>query len=72
MAAATVNIPAIVMNVGPMLNGKLQHRTKLMSGFAGQRLLGSGTLLWDARAALAEGKIDQEQLIRIVATSAPR
>ncbi|ORX34310.1 dihydroxy-acid/6-phosphogluconate dehydratase [Kockovaella imperatae] len=60
MAAATVNIPAIAMNVGPMLNGYL-----------GQRLVGSGTVLWDARAAMAAGKIDQAQMIREVATSAP-
>ncbi|WWC57823.1 dihydroxy-acid dehydratase [Kwoniella dejecticola CBS 10117] len=60
MAAATVNIPAICMNVGPMLNG-----------YAGQRLVGSGTVLWDARAALAAGKIDQLQLMQTVATSAP-
>lgn len=72
MAASTVNIPAIVMNVGPMLNGKPCPCLPLMIGYAGRRLLGSGTLLWDARAAQAEGKIDQEQLIRIVATSAPR
>ena len=72
MAAATVNIPAIVMNVGPMLNGKVTFVTLLTSGYAGRRLLGSGTLLWDARAAQAEGKINQEQLIRLVATSAPR
>ncbi|WWC67117.1 dihydroxy-acid dehydratase [Kwoniella pini CBS 10737] len=60
MAAATVNIPAICMNVGPMLNG-----------YAGRRLVGSGTVLWDARAALAAGKIDQLQLMQTVATSAP-
>jgi len=72
MAAATVNIPAIVMNVGPMLNGEVRFMTLLMLGYAGRRLLGSGTLLWDARAAQAEGKINQEQLIRLVATSAPR
>jgi dihydroxy-acid dehydratase len=72
MAAATVNIPAIVMNVGPMLNGEHMCAALLTIGYAGRRLLGSGTLLWDARAAQAEGKIDQAQLIRIVATSAPR
>jgi dihydroxy-acid dehydratase len=72
MAAATVNIPAIVMNVGPMLNGEVTSHALLMPGYAGRRLLGSGTLLWDARAAQAEGKINQEQLIRLVATSAPR
>lgn len=72
MAASTVNIPAIVMNVGPMLNGEQWLDGMLIEGYAGRRLMGSGTLLWDARAAQAEGKIDQAQLIRIVATSAPR
>jgi dihydroxy-acid dehydratase len=43
-----------------------------MPGYAGTRLVGSGTVLWDARAALAQGKIDQAQLMRTVATSAPR
>ncbi|WVQ67598.1 dihydroxy-acid dehydratase [Kwoniella botswanensis] len=73
MAAATVNIPAICMNVGPMLNGEsFVVITELNgTGYAGQRLVGSGTVLWDARAALAAGKIDQLQLMQTVATSAP-
>jgi len=60
MAAATVNIPAIALSVGPMLNG--WHK--------GQRT-GSGTIVWQAREMLAEGKIDDEGFIKLVASSAP-
>lgn len=60
MAAATVNIPAIALSVGPMLNG--WHK--------GERT-GSGTIVWKARELLATGEIDDEQFIRLVASSAP-
>jgi dihydroxy-acid dehydratase len=60
MAAATVNIPAIALSVGPMLNG--WHK--------GERT-GSGTIVWRARQQLAAGEIDQEGFIRLVASSAP-
>ncbi len=60
MAAATVNIPAIVLSGGPMNNG--WHH--------GERT-GSGTIVWRARAELAEGKIDYEQFMEIVTSSAP-
>ena len=60
MAAATVNIPAIALSVGPMLNG--WHK--------GERT-GSGTIVWKARELLAAGEIDDEQFIRLVASSAP-
>ena len=60
MAAATVNIPAIVLSGGPMNNG--WHH--------GERT-GSGTIVWQARAELAEGKIDYEQFMEIVTSSAP-
>lgn len=60
MAAATVNIPAIALSVGPMLNG--WHK--------GERI-GSGTIVWKARELLAEGKIDNEAFIKLVASSAP-
>ncbi|KAK8854962.1 dihydroxy-acid dehydratase [Kwoniella newhampshirensis] len=60
MAAATVNIPAIVMNVGPMLNG-----------YNGPALVGSGGVVWDSRKLLAEGKINEAQFINRVALSAP-
>src|SRR5207253_4219640 len=60
MAAATVNIPAISLSVGPMLNG--WHK--------GQRT-GSGTIVWKARELLAAGEIDYQGFIKLVASSAP-
>ena len=60
MAAATVNIPAIVLSGGPMLNGWRD----------GERT-GSGTVVWQARSDLAEGKIDFEEFMELVASSAP-
>ncbi|MEO5707173.1 MAG: IlvD/Edd family dehydratase [Alteraurantiacibacter sp.] len=60
MAAATVNIPAIALSVGPMLNG--WHKG---------RRTGSGTIVWEARQLLATGKIDDAQFIKLVASSAP-
>ena len=60
MAAATVDLPAIVLNGGPMLDG--WHNGKLA---------GSGTAVWDSRVELAAGRIDYEQFIDIVTSSAP-
>jgi dihydroxy-acid dehydratase len=60
MAAATVNIPAIALSVGPMLSG--WHK--------GERT-GSGTIVWKARQMLAAGEIDAKEFIRLVASSAP-
>jgi dihydroxy-acid dehydratase len=60
MAAATVNIPAIALSVGPMLNG----------WFNGERT-GSGTIVWKARELLAAGKIDDAEFMDMVASSAP-
>jgi dihydroxy-acid dehydratase len=60
MAAATVDIPAIVLSGGPMLNG----------WFRGERT-GSGTIVWKARQLRAAGEINQEQFIDLVASSAP-
>jgi dihydroxy-acid dehydratase len=60
MGAATVNIPAIALSVGPMLNG--WHR--------GERT-GSGTIVWKAREMLAAGEIDTAGFIDLVASSAP-
>jgi dihydroxy-acid dehydratase len=60
MAAATVNTPAIVLSGGPMLN-------HVEDG----KLMGSGTLIWQARQDQAAGKIDYKELIDIVARSAP-
>jgi dihydroxy-acid dehydratase len=60
MAAATVNIPAIALSVGPMLNG--WHEGKRT---------GSGTIIWEARRKLAAGEIDKKGFISLVASSAP-
>lgn len=60
MGAATVNIPAIALSVGPMLNG--WHN--------GERT-GSGTIVWKSRAKLASGEINYDEFMDIVASSAP-
>jgi dihydroxy-acid dehydratase len=60
MAAATVNIPAIALSVGPMLNG----------WYKGERT-GSGTIVWRAREMLSRGEIDDSEFIKLVASSAP-
>ena len=60
MAAATVNIPAIALSVGPMLNG----------WFNGERT-GSGTIVWKAREMLASGDIDDNGFMELVSSAAP-
>ncbi|WP_339641875.1 IlvD/Edd family dehydratase [uncultured Pelagibacterium sp.] len=60
MGAATVDIPAIALSVGPMLNG----------WFKGERT-GSGTIIWKARQMMAAGEIGYEEFIELVASSAP-
>src|SRR5690606_24595126 len=60
MAAAAVNVPAIALSVGPMLNGF--HK--------GERT-GSGTIVWKARQMLAAGEIDYQGFVKLVASSAP-
>ena len=60
MAASTVDIPAIVLSGGPMLDG--WHNGKLA---------GSGMAVWDSRVELAAGRIDYEEFMDIVTSSAP-
>ena len=60
MAAATVDIPAIALNSGPMLNG----------WFQGERT-GSGTIVWKARELMAAGEIGYPEFLKLVASSAP-
>mgnify|MGYP000498231907 FL=1 len=62
MAASTVDIPAICLSSGPMLNGY----------WKGERA-GSGTIVWKARKLLAAGEIDEEEFIQLVvdATTSP-
>ncbi len=60
MAAATVDIPAIALNSGPMLNG----------WYKGERT-GSGTIVWRAREMMAAGEIGYQEFLKLVASSAP-
>ena len=60
MGAATVDIPAIVLSGGPMLNG-----------YYGGKLAGSGTVVWHARQMLAKGEIDVDQFMDMTCASAP-
>ncbi|WP_224100709.1 IlvD/Edd family dehydratase [Paraburkholderia caribensis] len=60
MAAATVNIPAIVLSGGPMLDGWYQGK-----------LAGSGTVVWEARKELARDELDYAAFMEKVAASAP-
>ena len=60
MGAATVDLPAIALNGGPMLDGWWQ----------GKRA-GSGTIVWESRRLLAEGKIDYDEFMSRVCSSAP-
>src|ERR671912_881679 len=60
MAASTVDIPAIVLSGGPMLDGY----------FEGE-LVGSGTAIWKSRRRLAAGQIDEEQFFETALASAP-
>jgi len=60
MAAATVDIPAIVLSGGPMLNG-----------YSGGKRCGSGTVIWESREKLAAGEIEYEEFIQRAADSAP-
>ena len=60
MAAATVNIPAIVLSGGPMLDGNYKGK-----------LAGSGTVIWEARKLLGKGKINYEEFMDMVSAAAP-
>ncbi|MBE9605031.1 dihydroxy-acid dehydratase family protein [Acetobacteraceae bacterium H6797] len=59
MGAATMNIPAIVLSGGPMLDGHYKGR-----------LTGSGTIVWEARKMLAAGQLDYNGFMELVASSA--
>jgi dihydroxy-acid dehydratase len=60
MGAASVNLPAIALSGGPMLNGDYLGRC-----------VGSGTVIWEARKKLAQGEISTEEFMQQVAGSAP-
>lgn len=60
MAACTVDIPAIVLSGGPMLDG-----------WHGGELVGSGTVIWRSRRQLAAGEIDEDEFLQRACSSAP-
>src|SRR5688500_17663794 len=60
MAASTVDIPAITLSGGPMLDG-----------WHNGELVGSGTVIWRARRLLGAGEIDVADFFRRAADSAP-
>ena len=60
MAASTVDIPAIVLSGGPMLDGWHEGQ-----------LVGSGTVIWRSRRQLAAGEIDEEEFLQRACNSAP-
>ena len=60
MAAATVNLPAIVLSGGPMLDGNYKGKK-----------VGAGTIVWEARRMHARGEINYEEFMDLVAASAP-
>src|ERR1051325_4951018 len=60
MAASTVDIPAIVLSGGPMLDG-----------WHDGELVGSGTVIWRARRALGAGDIDEDEFLDAACASAP-
>ena len=60
MAAATVDLPSIVLSGGPMLDGNYNGKK-----------VGSGTIVWEARRMHARGEINYEQFMDLVAASAP-
>jgi dihydroxy-acid dehydratase len=60
MAASTVDVPAIVLSGGPMLDG-----------WHDGELVGSGTVIWRSRRKLAAGLIDEKEFLEAAAASAP-
>jgi len=60
MAAATVNIPSIILSGGPMLDGSYKGKKA-----------GSGTIIWEARKLHAKGEIDYDEFMDMAAASAP-
>ena len=60
MAAATVNLPSIVLSGGPMLDGNYNGKK-----------VGSGTIVWEARRMHARGEINYEEFMDLVSASAP-
>ena len=66
MAAAALDLPAIVLSGGPMLNG-----WKKASCDEGEKRVGSGTVIWESREQYARGEIDYEGFMKNLTDSAP-
>ena len=60
MAAATVNIPAIILSGGPMLDGHYKGKKA-----------GSGTIIWEARKLFAKGEINYDEFMDMATASSP-
>ena len=60
MAAATVNIPAIVLSGGPMLDGHYKGKKA-----------GSGTIIWEARKLYSKGEINYDEFMDMATASSP-
>ena len=60
MAAATVNIPAIVLSGGPMLDGHYKGKKA-----------GSGTIIWEARRLYSKGEINYNEFMDMATASSP-
>jgi len=60
MAAATTDLPSIVLSGGPMLDG--YHKGQL---------IGSGTVLWHARNLMAAGEINYEGFMEMTTAASP-
>ncbi|KAI7632340.1 hypothetical protein KC319_g16232, partial [Hortaea werneckii] len=60
MAAATMNLPAICLNVGPMING-----------YDRNTLTGAGTVVWKARELSAAGELDDEGVVDVITKATP-
>lgn len=67
MAAATANLPSIVLSGGPMLDGWWVDKSKC----TGSKPAGSGAVIWEGRRLLATGEIDENQFMERVCGSAP-
>lgn len=60
MAACTMDLPSIVLSGGPMLDG-----------YWDGKLVGSGTVIWEARRRLAAGEIDYDGFMEMATASSP-
>ena len=60
MAAATVNIPSIVLSGGPALDGNYKGKK-----------VGSGTIIWEGRRLYAKGEITYNEFMDMITAASP-